>query len=40
MVAWPQRIEAVGLAEVNAAARDLLRLERSVTSRLLPKPQS
>src|SRR5262249_2199007 len=40
VVAWPQRIEAVSLAEVNAAARDVLRLEHSATSRLLPKPQS
>ena len=40
VVAWPQRIEAVSLEQVNAAAREVLRPERSVTSRLLPKPQS
>jgi zinc protease len=34
--AWPERIAAVTVAEVNAAARRLLRDERSVTGRLLP----
>jgi zinc protease len=36
--AWPERIEAVTAARVNAAAKALLRAERSVTAYLLPKP--
>jgi zinc protease len=34
--AWPDRIAAVEAAEVNAAAADVLRIERSVTGRLSP----
>lgn len=34
--AWPQRIEAVTTEQVNKAARDVLRDERSVTGLLLP----
>jgi len=33
---WPDRIKAVTLDQVNAAARYVLRPERSVTSLLLP----
>lgn len=33
---WPDRISAVTLEQVNAAARHVLRPERSVTSQLLP----
>jgi zinc protease len=40
VVAWPQRIEAVTLEDVHAAARHVFRIESSVTSMLLPKPQS
>ncbi len=36
--AWPERIEAVTLDQVNAAARDVMRDERSVTGLLLPEP--
>jgi zinc protease len=35
--AWPDRIGAVTVADVNAAARYVLRIERSVTGTLLPK---
>lgn len=38
--AWPQRIGAVTAAQVNAAARAVLREDRSVTGLLLPKPAS
>ena len=38
--AWPERIAALGVADINAAARHVLRLERSVTGLLLPKPAS
>jgi zinc protease len=34
--AWPERIAAVDAAQVNAAAADVLRIERSVTGRLSP----
>lgn len=34
---WPERIEAVTVAQVNAAARAVLQEQRSVTSLLLPK---
>jgi zinc protease len=34
--AWPERIAAVDAAQVNAAAADVLRVERSVTGRLSP----
>jgi zinc protease len=37
---WPQRIGAVTAAQVNAAARAVLRAERSVTGHLLPRPSS
>ena len=37
---WPQRIAAVTAAQVSAAARAILREERSVTGLLLPKPGS
>ncbi|MBL8672650.1 MAG: insulinase family protein [Alphaproteobacteria bacterium] len=37
---WPDRIDAVTPAQVNAAARAVLVLKRSVTSILLPKPTS
>lgn len=37
---WPQRIAAVTAAQVTAAARAVLREERSVTGLLLPKPGS
>lgn len=37
---WPQRIAAVTAAQVNEAARAILREERSVTSVLSPKPAS
>jgi len=40
VVGWPQRVQAVTLEEVNAAARHVFRIERSVTAMLLPKPQS
>jgi zinc protease len=40
VVTWPQRIQAVTLEEVHAAARHVFRIERSVTSMLLPRPQS
>jgi zinc protease len=36
--AWPERIQAVGAADVMAAARKVLRAENSVTGTLLPKP--
>ena len=36
--AWPDRIDAVTAADVTAAARAVLREERSVTAVLLPKP--
>jgi zinc protease len=36
--AWPERIGAVTVEEINAAARAVLRAERSVTGRLLPEP--
>jgi zinc protease len=35
---WPERVGAVTKAEVDAAARHVLRLTHSVTSLLLPKP--
>jgi zinc protease len=35
--AWPERIDAVTAAEVNEAAKALLRSDRSVTAYLLPK---
>lgn len=35
---WPERIEAVTAAEVNAALQSVLRPEQSVTSYLLPEP--
>ncbi|MBI3452901.1 MAG: insulinase family protein, partial [Rhodospirillales bacterium] len=38
--AWPDRIGAVTAAEVTAAARYVLREERSVTGVLLPRPGS
>ena len=38
--AWPERIAAVATAEVNAAAREVLRELRSVTGVLLPEPTS
>jgi len=38
--AWPERIAAVTVAEVNAAARAVLRAEHSVTGALLSKPTS
>ncbi|MFN0042389.1 MAG: insulinase family protein, partial [Alphaproteobacteria bacterium] len=34
---WPERIGAVEVEHVNAAARAILRPERSVTGLLLPK---
>ncbi len=34
---WPERISAVTVAEVNAAARHVFRIERSVTGTLLPR---
>ena len=37
---WPQRIAAVTAAQVTAAARAVLREERSVTGILSPKPGS
>ena len=40
VVEWPKKIEAVTREEVLAAARHVFRLESSVTSMLLPKPQS
>jgi zinc protease len=36
--AWPERIAAVTAEQVNAAAKALLRAERSVSAYLLPKP--
>ena len=36
--AWPERIAAVTVEQVNAAARAVFVLKRSVTGRLLPKP--
>ena len=36
--AWPERIDAVSVEQVNAAARAVLRDERSVTGPLLPEP--
>ena len=38
--AWPERIEAVTVEDVNAAARAVLEGKYSVTSVLLPKPAS
>ncbi|RMD63606.1 MAG: insulinase family protein [Alphaproteobacteria bacterium] len=38
--AWPERIQAVSAAEVNAAARAVLRDVQSVTGVLRPKPTS
>ena len=38
--AWPERIAAVTAAEIRAAARHVLRRERSVTGLLLPEPAS
>ena len=38
--AWPDRIDAVTVEQVNAAARYVLRPESSVTSILLPKETS
>ncbi|MFD2236774.1 M16 family metallopeptidase [Aureimonas populi] len=35
---WPERIQAVTVDEVNAAARTYLRRERSVSGNLLPEP--
>lgn len=35
---WPERIEAVTAADVNAALQSVLRPEQSVTSYLLPEP--
>src|SRR3546814_17727173 len=35
---WPERIETVTAAEVNAALESVLRDEQSVTSYLLPEP--
>lgn len=40
VVGWPERIKAVTVDEVNAAARHVFRAEQSVTAILLPKPQS
>lgn len=37
---WPERITAVTAAEVNAALKQVLREEQSVTSYLLPDPTS
>ncbi|GAB4356049.1 MAG: pitrilysin family protein [Kiloniellaceae bacterium] len=37
---WPQRIAEVTAEQVNAALRDVLREEQSVTSYLLPEPTS
>jgi len=36
---WPERMAAVTLEQVNAAARDVLTTERSVTGLLRPAPQ-
>lgn len=38
--AWPDRIQAVTVEQVNAAARAVFDRRRAVTSRLLPKPAS
>ncbi len=38
--AWPSRIASVTVEQVVEAARAVLRLERSVTGELLPKPRS
>jgi zinc protease len=38
--AWPERIGAVTVGEINAAARAVLRDAGSVTGRLLPQDQS
>jgi zinc protease len=38
--AWPERIEAVTKAQIEAAARAVFRDEQSVTGVLLPKPTS
>ena len=38
--AWPEQIAALTVADINAAARHVLRLERSVTGLLLPEPAS
>jgi len=40
IVAWPDRIQAVTPARVNAAARHVLRIEQSVTGILLPEKKS
>ena len=37
--AWPERIAAVTAAEVNAAARRVLKEANSVTAILLPEPK-
>ena len=37
---WPQRVEAVTVGQVNAAARYVFEMDRSVTGILLPKPAS
>ncbi|MAG96245.1 MAG: pitrilysin family protein [Alphaproteobacteria bacterium] len=38
--AWPEHIAALTIADINAAARHVLRLERSITGLLLPEPAS
>jgi len=38
--AWPDRIEAVSLAEVNAALRDLMANPRTLSAMLLPDPNA
>lgn len=38
--AWPERVAAVSLAEVNDAARYIFDIRKSVTGVLLPKPAS
>ncbi len=35
---WPERIQAVTVEQINAVARQVLKDNNSVTSRLLPKP--
>lgn len=37
VIGWPDRVAAVTVEDVNAAARVVFRLERSVTGRLLPE---
>ncbi|MSO69215.1 MAG: insulinase family protein [Alphaproteobacteria bacterium] len=36
---WPMRLDAVTVDRINAAARAILKLERSVTGQLLPKTE-